>query len=388
VVIYGYLTAGSIFDSDERLGLADFTAAALMRGTHRSDFYQIYDRLETAGASLGISGGVNSMTFSGRALAEDLAMLLATLSEVLCQPAFPVEHVERLRAEMLTGLAIRDQDTADMAGMTFDKIVYDQHPYSRPEDGYPETVAEISQSDLHVFHRQYFGPSGMVIAIVGAVDPIQAVELVGQFLGAWQNPDQILPPIVPAVSPMAEVVTRKVRSPGKFQADLLIGAAGPSRLSDDYLAATLGNNVLGQFGMMGRIGLSVREEAGLAYHAYSNLIGGVGPGPWYVAAGVDPENVDRVVGIILAEVRRFVEEPVSEDELGDSQAQFIGSMPLSLESNAGVAAALVSIERYALGLDYFDRLPGLIIAITPGDVLEVSKSYLDPKRIAIAVAGP
>jgi len=139
---------------------------------------------------------------------------------------------------------------------------------------------------------------------------------------------------------------------------------------------------------MGRVGQEVREEGGLAYHAYSNLIGGVGPGPWYVTAGVDPENVDRVLEIILTEIRRFVEEPVSEDELDDSQAQFIGSMPLSLESNAGVAAALVSIERYALGLDYFHRLPGLITAITPEDVLEVSRHYLDPERIAIAVAGP
>jgi zinc protease len=190
VILAGYLEAGSLFDPDDKLGLADFTAQALMRGTQRRSFQQLYDALETAGASLGIEGGMYTASFSGRALAEDLGMLLELLSETLRQPAFPDEQVERLRAQLLTGLAIRAQDTAEMSALAFDQLVYPGHPYSRPEDGYPETIQAVRRADLETFHTRHYGPRGLVLTIVGAVEPQQAVEQVAQALGDWQNPGQ------------------------------------------------------------------------------------------------------------------------------------------------------------------------------------------------------
>jgi len=154
------------------------------------------------------------------------------------------------------------------------------------------------------------------------------------------------------------------------------------------LAASLGNNILGQFGLMGRIGEVVREQAGLAYYVGSSLSGGLGPGPWHVSAGVDPANIDQAIDLIRAEIARFVNEPVTTDEISDSQANYIGRLPLSLESNAGVAGALINLERYALGLDYYRRYPDLIRAITRQDVLDAARHYLHPDRLGIAVAGP
>jgi len=388
VVINGYLVAGGIFDPDEKLGLSGYTAAALMRGTENRDFYQIYDALETAGASLGIGGGVNNVSFSGRALAEDLDLLLELLADVLSSPTFPIEHVERLRAQILTGLAIRAQDTQDMSGLAFDQIVYAGHPYSRPEDGYPETITAIGQTDLRAFHHHHYGPRGLVMSVVGAIDPERVVEKVSSALGDWNNPHQPEAPDLPPVRRLEEVVTQRVAIPEKSQSDIVVGAAGPSRFAAGYLAASLGNSVLGQFGMMDRIGEAVREKAGLAYYAHSSLSGGIGPGPWYVSAGVDPENVERAVELIRIELTRFVREPVSAEELSDSQAQFVGSLPLSLESNAGVAAAMVSLERYGLGLDYLRKYSDLIKAITTEEVLDAARRYLDPDRLAVAIAGP
>jgi zinc protease len=163
--------------------------------------------------------------------------------------------------------------------------------------------------------------------------------------------------------------------------------AGPPRRSSDFLAASLGNNILGQFGMFGRIGESVRERSGLAYHASSSLSGGIGPGPWLFLAGVDPENIDKTIALIREEITRFISEPVTSDELADSQANYIGRLPLSLESNAGVAAALLNLERYNLGLDYYQRYPELINAVTPAQILEAAQRYLHPDRLAIATAG-
>ena len=115
VVLSGYLPAGALFDPDEKLGLADFTASALMRGNRRRDFQAIYHALESVGASLGFSAQTHTVGFQGRALAEDLPLLLNLLAEALREPVFPESQVERLRAQLLAGLAIRAQDTGDMA---------------------------------------------------------------------------------------------------------------------------------------------------------------------------------------------------------------------------------------------------------------------------------
>jgi zinc protease len=153
------------------------------------------------------------------------------------------------------------------------------------------------------------------------------------------------------------------------------------------MAANLGNSVFGQFGMYGRIGDVVREQNGLAYYAFSSLSGGIGPGPWYISAGVDPANVDKAIELIQQEIIRFVSDPVSSDELADSQANFVGRLPLSLESNAGVAGALLNLEYYELGLDYYLRYPALVQAVTPETVMEAARHYLHPEKLGIAVAG-
>ena len=387
VVLTGYLTAGSLFDPLDKLGLADFTAQALLRGTQQRSFQQLYDALETVGASLGIAGGAHTAGFTGRALAEDLGLLLDLLAETLTRPAFPEEQVERLRAQLLTGLAIRAQDTAEMSALAFDQLVYPDHPYSRPEDGYPETIQAIRRADLAAFHARHYGPRGLVIAVVGAVEPQQAVAQVAQALGGWQNPDQPDLPALPPTPALAGIVRQHVEIPAKMQTDLLIGASGPERRAPDYLASSLGNNILGQFGMYGRIGEVVREQAGLAYYAASSLTGGIGPGPWLVSAGVEPEKVEPALELIQAEIRRFVSEPVTEEELADSQANYTGRLPLSLESNLGVASALLNLERYELGLDYYRRYPGLVAAVTRQELLAAAQHYLDPRRLAIATAG-
>ncbi|MDO9348337.1 MAG: pitrilysin family protein [Anaerolineales bacterium] len=387
VVISGYIQSGSLFDTDEKLGLADFTASALMRGSTLRDFQQIYDALESCGASLSFSAGSHTAGFSGRSLAEDLPLLLGILSEVVRQPAFPSGQVEKLRAQLLTGLAIRAQDTADMAALTFDQILFAGHPYGRPEDGFPETIQAIRRQDLVDFHRQSYGPRGMVIAIVGAVEPQGAMEQVQRVLGDWNNAGQPDSPPLPPLMPLKETLTRRVTIARKSQSDLVIGASGPARRDPEYLPASLGNSVLGQFGMMGRIGDVVREKSGLAYYAYSSLHAGIGPGSWEISAGVNPGNLEKAADLIRGEIARFIEKGVTAEELSDSQANFIGRLPLSLESNAGVAGALLNIERFDLGLDYYRRFADLVRAVTPEEVLLTARKFFHPDRLAIAIAG-
>jgi zinc protease len=145
--------------------------------------------------------------------------------------------------------------------------------------------------------------------------------------------------------------------------------------------------VLGQFGMYGRIGESVRERAGLAYYAYSSMNGGIGPGVWYAAAGVDPVNVEKTIELVCNEFERFTVEMIKEDELEDSKSNYLGRLPPSLESNAGVAGGILYLERHNLGLDYYYRYPDLVRAVSREQVLDVARRYLKLDRLAIAVAG-
>ncbi len=388
VVISGYLQSGSIFDPAGKLGLANFTSLVLMRGTARRTFQQIYDELESVGASLGFNASVHNTGFGGRCLAEDLPMLLSLLSESLQQPVFPPADVERVRAQLLTRLAMRDQDTGDVADLAFEKEIFGDHPYGCPEDGNPETVRPITRDELADFHRRHYGPRGMVVAVVGAVSGDQAVDLVHQALGSWENTDQEPYPPLPEIKPLAATVRRHIPLPGKFQTDLVMGTIGPRRSSPHFHAASLGNSVLGQFGMMGRIGDVVREQSGLAYYASTSLNAWIDAGSWEISAGVNPANLQKAIDLILSELRKFVENGVSQEELKDSQTNFIGRLPLSLESNSGVANALLNIERFELGLDYYQRYADLISAVTPEMVLEAARAFIDPDKLAIISCGP
>jgi zinc protease len=388
VTLRGYLPAGSLFDPDEKLGLADFVASALMRGTAKREFQAIYDSLESVGASFGFSGGTHTAGFGGRSLAEDLPLLLDLLNEGLQHPTFPKTQVGKLRAQLLTGLAMRAQDTRDMASLIFDELVYRDHPYARAEEGHPQTVGAITVDDLIDFHKKIYGPRGMVVAVVGGIEAEKAVAEVRATLEDWQNPQQPAEIQLPEWKPLEARVTKRHPIPGKSQSDLIIGTAGPARSEPHYMAANLGNNILGHFGLMGRVGDVVREQAGLAYYAYSSLGGGTGPGPWAVAAGVNPANEEKAADLIFKELAKFTDELVSEEELSDSQSNFIGSMPLSLETNGGVAEALLNVERHKLGLDYYRRFPDEIKAITREQIRGVAARYLTNDKMAVSIAGP
>jgi zinc protease len=384
----GYLPAGAIFESDEKLGLADFVSTSLMRGTQTRTFDQIYNELESVGASMGFDSGVHNTNFGGRALVEDLPLLLQLLAESLQTPTFPNDEVERLRAQLLTGLALRAQDTSEMSSLVFEEILYENHPYGRPNDGFVETIQSITRDDMENFHRLFFGPRGMVIAIVGAIQPKQAVEAVEKFFGAWQVEGQKEADALPSLKPIKKTVKRHHTIEEKSQSDLVIGTLAPTRKSEDFMAASLGNSVLGQFGMMGRIGNVVREKSGLAYYAYSSLNSGIGPGSWEVNAGVNPKNLNKAIDLVEKELKKFVKQGVTKNELDDSKANYIGRLPLSLESNGGVVSAILNIHRYELGMDYYQRYESLVRSVTRDDVVEVARKYIDPERLVISTAGP
>jgi zinc protease len=387
VNLIGLIEGGGAADPKNKLGLAHFTASMLSRGTQKRNFADYHDLLESRGASLSFSCGTRNTWFRGKALAEDFEMLIDLAAESLQQPSFPAEYVERLRNQLLAGLAIRDQDTSEVASMLFDQSLFPGHPYGDPVDGSMETVKAIQRNDLISFHREHFHPSQMILVAAGAVESRQVSEYVEKFFGYWKN-DRVSDFAFPPVPDAPDRIVRNHRAlEEKSQTDLQIGTLGPSRLSEDFLPVYLGNNILGQFGLMGRIGESVRSKSGLAYHASSGVNGWQETGTWEFSAGLSPDNLSKVIDLIRSEIRRFVEEPVTEEELTDSKSHLIGRLPLSLETNSGIANSILTMERFNLGLDYYQRYPGLIQSISAQQILEISGKYLHPDRLVIASAG-
>ena len=388
VHLIGVLEAGSVSDPPGKLGLANFAAAMLSRGTRSRSFAEFHRELESIGASLAFSCGTRGTWLRGKALAEDAGTLFELACDGLSQPSFAVDYVERTRKQLLASLAIRDQDTDEVASLLFDEVLFPSHPYAQPTDGFSADIQAITREDLLKFHQSFYRPQYLLIAVSGALEAGRAVELAEQTFGSWDvagSQNQAIPPLPPA--PVG-IIRRHRFIAEKSQSDLIMGTLGPARQSDDYLPATVGNNILGQFGLMGRIGASVRSKAGLAYHASSSITSWQDAGTWEFSAGCNPKNLEKTIRLIRREIKRFVSERVTGEELNDTQSHLVGRLPLSLESNAGLASALINMERFKLGLDYYQRYPEMVQKVSADQILESARRYLHPDRLVVASAGP
>lgn len=388
VVIDGTLRFGSVDVPRAQAGLAGFTADVMMRGTQRRTFQQIYEEIESAGASLDVSAGLNASGFDSKSLAEDLPRMIDILADVLQRPTFPESEVDKVRGELLTEIQERANDTRRMAGMTFRELLYpDAHPYAVSGLGYAETISTLTGDDLRRFYQDHIGAQGMITVIVGAVRAEDAFRMWEGACGDWRGASRTRSPL-PDAPRLRDTRCKSVVVPGKTQSDLILGFVGPARTAPDYFPAALCNLVLGVFGMNGRVGAKVRVQGGMAYYAYTNIEGGLGPGAWSAIAGVHPSNVERSVELIRAEIRRICDTRVPKRELADSQAYMTGSLPLRLETNEGVAAQISNMEMYGLGLDYLQKYAETVNAITPRQVQAAAQTYLDPDAYALAIAGP
>lgn len=388
VVIDGVLHTGAINDPPEKAGLASFTSDLLMRGTMRRSFEAIYDELEAVGAGLSFWSGRLTTQFAARGLAEDIDLLLSLAADSLREPTFPEQQVEQVRGQIMTGMQMRANDTRYMASRRFAELAYEGHPYQQSVSGYLTTLPAISRDDVVAFHEASYGPQGMIVTVVGAVDVNTAVAKVGNALGDWVLPNQLAIPDIPDAGRPTNMVREHWPMRDKRQADIVMGLPGPRRSAEDYLDASLMNTVLGVFGSMGRIGNSVREKQGLAYYASSRLAGGKGPGSWTASAGVAPDKVEQATASILDEIRRIQDELVPEEELRDSKAYRTGSLPVGLETNGALANIIGDMEYMELGLDYLQRYDDLIAAITPERVQAAAQKYLSTEELIVSVAGP
>lgn len=388
VTIHVGVKAGSIYDTDARVGLSHLASRVIDRGTRRTTADQIADALDDRGVSLAVGANRHVMTVSCTCLSEDFEAMLELVGEIVTQPDFPEPEIVKRKGEVLNSIR-QDEDSPAARAMLalFGELYPDRHPYGRPSKGTVDSVGRIERKDLLAFHDARFAPSATTAVIVGDVDRARAAAAGARVFGSWRNaaPAEIALPHPPADRRRHE---RVIPMMNKVQADIAYGFTTIVRSDPQYYAYTLMNNALGQYGIGGRLGDSIRERQGMAYYVFSSFDANVVEGPLIVRAGVNPANVDRAIASIDEEMGRMAREGLTPAELADCKQYLIGSIPRLLETNGAIATFLQTAEFFGLGLDHDLRLPSLLDAVTLEDVNTAARRTLDANRAAVVVAGP
>jgi zinc protease len=389
VVVRAMVRAGASRESADVLGLASFTGTLLREGTEHISKEALAEELDGLGAGLSVDVGYAVSVISIKCLSSDIARAMEILGELLRFPAFPADELERRRGQLLTELKELDDNTRVVAERSWRQDAYPAgHRFGKLPVGTEQSVAAFQRDQLERFFRAWYGPSQTSLIVVGDIDLDTTRDLAERVLGDWRGgrADPVAPTLPTTPPPVA--AERRVSMAGKTQADLVLGTTTFDRRAPDYDALSFANHILGRIYFMGRFGEKVRDEQGLAYYAYSELSAGFGSGPWLVRAGVNPTNIDRALESIRAELARFQADGPAEEEQVDGVSSLLGSLPRQLETNEGMAAVLGEIDLYDLGLDYLERYPDIIRALTRDQVTAAARTWLPADHLVTTIAGP
>lgn len=390
VSVRGSLRAGSYFEPKEKPGLARITAEMLKRGTRRRGKLELAGALEEVGADVEFDTDVFAVQIGARSLAADFPALAATLAEMLREPSFPEDELEKLKQQTIAAVRQQQSDTAWRAYERLTQTLFDEaNPfYTHAGERLVESVASMTTDDVRGFYEKFYGGRSLILSVAGGVRAAEAARVLGEALEGFGGPESfevnVTDPAPPAGARREVVLVRD-----KANVDVLLGTAAPLRRdASDYYAAVLANRALGESTLSSRLGLRVRDAEGLTYGIASRFRApSLAAGPWYIAVSVNPGNVERAVASALAVLEEYVEHGIRPEELEDEKSSAVGSFKVSLSTNAGLAGALWNAEFYRLGLDYVERYPQLIRAVTVEEVNAAIRKYFRPEHLTVVVAG-
>ena len=380
-------------------GTAALCARVLDRGAAEAESAEVIaDDLDGRGASLSVGAGRHQMALAATCLAQDFEPVLALVADVARQPGFPEKEITTRREQLITSIRQEEDNPATMAGDAFAKALYGDHPYARKVRGTIQGLESIRRQDLVRFHQKGFDPPTMTVVVVGDLVEEFAHAAIAKLFDSWtsasakaaadRSAGQAVPIKVP--DPVTPPERRLVPVPmmNKAQADVVYGFLGVRRSDPEFHAISVMNNALGQYAIGGRLGDSIRERQGMAYYVYSSLDATFGPGPFTIRAGVAAANVEKTIASIDQELELVLGKGFTPQEIDESKSYMIGSLPRQLETNAAIASFLLNLETFGLGLDYDERLPALIGAVTKESADAAARRLLNPKKATIVVAGP
>ncbi len=367
-------------------GLSQITHSLLNTGAGNLDADAIAQRFEDVGASYNAEVLLDRSRVSLRTLVEPewLDQALDVFVTALGQPTFPESQLERRRQQMKVMLKRLEEDPGAIAKRSFYQAVYPGHPYSSPVAGTADSLAAITRADVERFYRRFFASGGAILAMVGAVSRDEAEDIANRVTSALPSgpaPKPLPPPTAPT-----ESRTVTIPHPSE-QAHVLIGQQGVARGEPSHFPLYLGNYTLGGGGFSSRLMLEIRNERGLAYSVYSYFFPLRHSGPFRLGFQTRKDQVDLALEAAYAEIRRFVADGPTEEELAHSRDSMILGFPLRIADNASMIGYLAMIGYYGLPLDYLDTWTDRIGAISHERIVSAFQSRLDPDRMITVIVG-
>jgi len=385
VQVTAMLGAGSIGEPAEKTGLGGLFAATLRTGGagDRSPG-QLEATLERMAANLAVATDTYATTVDLSAQAGDLEAGLAILADLLRRPGFAEEHLELARKQSLEGIRRQNDEPGAIAGRAFARALYGDHPLGRTPS--VASVSAVDRADLIDFHRRYFHPNNLWLAVSGDFDRERLLALLERILGDWPRGEftpQAVPP-VPAGGGAAVLVGQKDIP----QTTVLIGELGIDKSAPDLHAVRVMNYILGGGGFNSRMMREVRSNRGLAYSVYSHFqVGRRLPGPFMASCETKAASTLEVVRLMRGLMQQMREEPVTEEELALARESLVNSFVFAFTDSHEVVTQLMRLAFYDYPPDYLESYRDRVAAVSAEDVLRAARERLHPERQVIVLVG-
>lgn len=377
--------AGGYDETRQTLGVSDFVAAMLRKGTKRRSADDISRAIDFVGGTLDAQASNEATTAACSALAKDSALCLDLLSDVLLHPSFPEKEMGDVRDQMLAALASRFDNPGELASAHFDNQLFgENHP-----DGWiltAEDVKKIDRAALLKFWQTFYKPNRALLAVAGDVDAGKLRAQIEKAFRGWARGDV---PARPAwkIPPLNGTRMLLVDKPDLTQATIVLGHAGIRHADPRWYAVTLMNYVLGGSDFSSRLMTEVRSKRGLTYGIGSSFGSSLYQGAFRVSAATKNQSVWDALLASVNEIRRMQAEGPTAPELDKAKGYYAGSYPFSLQTAAGVAAALVSAEEHGLGDAYVRDLPLRLAAVDEAQAKAAAHDFLSPDTLIVVIVG-
>ncbi len=385
ITVHTAIKAGSYYDPREYPGLANITAHLLTEGTSDKSASEISEKIDFVGGSLSSGGGIDYSSASLTVLSKDRETGFELLSDILINPSFAEEEIERAKSQIKAGIISKADDPSTVATEAFNKILFGKHPYSRPAEGDIQSVEKIEREDIVSFHNKFYRPNNTIMAVVGDINRKELVRLLNKYFGKWEEKRtefSVAKEPGPAGSKRIKIIDKNIT-----QANVEIGGIGMSRDNPDFYAAYVMNYILGGGGFVSRLVTEIRDNMGLVYSVYSYFNPLKDKGPFKVGLQTKNSSAVQAINEVIRQLKNIKDNGISEKELQDAKDHLIGSFPLKFTTNKKIASYLTYIEIHNLGLDYMERFPKIISDLTVDDINMAAGKYLDPENYLLVVVG-
>jgi zinc protease len=372
--------AGTIAEKPEQAGLANLVSAVITKGTDKLSALEIADKVESIGAGLGADASTDYFALSLKTVSADFPEMLELLGAIMRSPTFPDSEVELERKLTLQAIKSQIEQPFNTAFNQLRQLMYPQHPYGVSVMGTETSVATLNRADLQHYHQTYFRPDNLVISMSGRITKNQAVKLIEQVFGDWQNSPQPCPQlklVTPTVNPSQAEIIQDTQ-----QSIVMLGYLGTSVNDEDYAVLKLISTYLGN-GLSSRLFVELREKRGLAYDVSAFFPTRLDIAPFIAYMGTAPANTDIAIAGLSTEVERLTKIILSEQELQGAKNKLLGQYALGKQTNGEIAQTYGWYETLGLGIDFDRSFQAAIPPITPEIVQEVAKRYLNQPYISI-----